>query len=110
MSENREVISNLLLEYIQLVEHYTGSIFTGIGQSINRVDATGEEKLRALTRDLRAAGITLMLAGLKKQVREALERARLQDVIGEENIFASKDIAVRILDARFKQQDMEAAA
>jgi MFS superfamily sulfate permease-like transporter len=76
-----------------------------IGQSINRVDATGEEKLRALTRDLKAAGITLMLAGLKKQVREALERADLQKVIGEENIFGNKETALKIIAQRYPQSE-----
>ena len=77
-----------------------------IGNSINRIDATGEEKLRALTGDLRGAGVTLMLAGLKRPVREALVRAGLDKVIGNENIFASKDIALRVLDARFAAEKM----
>jgi SulP family sulfate permease len=72
-----------------------------IGQGINRVDASGEEKLRALARDLQAAGITLMLAGLKRQVSEALERARLQEVIGEENIFGNTNSALRTLEQRY---------
>lgn len=74
-----------------------------IGQGINQFDATGEEKLRALTKDLKAAGVTLVLAGLKRQVREALERANLQEVIGEENIFSSKEIALKTLEERFPQ-------
>jgi SulP family sulfate permease len=74
-----------------------------IGQSINRVDATGEEKLRALTKDLKAAGVTLMLAGLKRQVREALERANLQEVIGEENIIGNKETALKIMEERYSQ-------
>ena len=74
-----------------------------IGQGINQFDATGEEKLRALTKDLKAAGVTLMLAGLKRQVREALERANLQEVIGEENIFSSKEIALTELERRYPQ-------
>lgn len=77
-----------------------------IGNSINRIDATGEEKLRALTGDLRGAGVTLMLAGLKRPVREALVRAGLDKVIGNENIYASKDIALRVLDARFAAEKM----
>lgn len=81
-----------------------------VGNGINRIDATGEEKLRALTQDLKAAGVTLMLAGLKRPVREALERAGLNEVIGAENIFASKDIAVRVLDERFNAARQEAAA
>ncbi len=74
-----------------------------IGQGINGVDATGEEKLRALTRDLKAAGVTLMLAGLKRQVREALERADLQKVIGEENIISNKLTALKVMEARYSE-------
>lgn len=72
-----------------------------IGQGINRIDATGEEKLRALTQDLKAAEVTLMLAGLRKPVLDALERANLDQVIGSENIFASKEIALRELENRY---------
>ncbi len=78
-----------------------------LGNSINRVDATGEEKLRALAMDLRAAGVTLMLSGLKKQVREALQRAGLDEVIGRENIFPGKELALRALAERY---DRPAAA
>ncbi len=77
-----------------------------IGQGINRIDATGEEKLRALARDLKAADITFMLAGLKRQVREAMERAGLEKVIGTENIFGNKEIALRELEKRYPSQDM----
>ncbi len=81
-----------------------------VGNGINRIDATGEEKLRALTHDLKAAGVTLMLAGLKRPVREALDRAGLVEVIGADNIFASKDIAVRTLDARFTRDEISDVA
>jgi len=72
-----------------------------IGHSINRIDATGEEKLRALTRDLQAADVTLMLAGLKRQVLEALERAGLEQVIGKENIFSNKEAGLKELERRY---------
>jgi sulfate permease, SulP family len=75
-----------------------------IGNGINQIDATGEEKLRALAADLKLAGITLMLSGLKKQVREALIRAGLDDVIGSENLFPSKDIALKTLAERYDTQ------
>lgn len=68
---------------------------------INRIDATGEETLRALAADLKAAGITLMLSGMKKQVRDALTRAGLEDILGRENIFSSKDIALKVLADRY---------
>ncbi len=72
-----------------------------LGNGINRIDATGEEKLRALTGDLKAAGVTLMLSGLKKPVREALDRAGLDRVIGAENLFVGKDIALVELSKRY---------
>jgi len=72
-----------------------------IGQGINRIDATGEEKLRAMTRDLKAAGVTLMLSGLKKPVIEAMERAGLEEVIGKENIISNKEAALKILAHRY---------
>lgn len=81
-----------------------------IGQSINRVDATGEEKLRALTKDLKAAGVTLMLAGLKRQVREALERADLQEVIGEENIIGNKETALKVMEERYSRPQPQEVA
>jgi SulP family sulfate permease len=72
-----------------------------MGDGINRIDATGEEKLRALAADLKIAGITLMFSGLKKQVREAMTRAGLDDVIGHENIFPGRDTALRTLAERY---------
>jgi SulP family sulfate permease len=75
-----------------------------IGNGINQIDATGEEKLRALAADLKLAGITMMLSGLKKQVREALIRAGLDEVIGSDNLFPSKDIALKTLARRYDAQ------
>lgn len=74
-----------------------------IGTGINRIDATGEEKLRALATDLKAAGIVLMLSGLKKQVKDALARAGLDEIIGPENIFPNKEIALKALAVRYDQ-------
>ena len=76
-----------------------------VGRGINRIDATGEEKLRALTRDLKAAGIALVLSGLKKQVREALERANLPEVIGKDNIFDNTANALKVLQQRYPEPD-----
>ncbi|MCO5761820.1 MAG: SulP family inorganic anion transporter [Chromatiaceae bacterium] len=72
-----------------------------IGNGINQIDATGEEKLRSLAEDLKRAGVTLMLSGLKKQVREALDRAGLDEALGQENLFPSKDIALQTLAERY---------
>jgi sulfate permease, SulP family len=68
-----------------------------LGNSINRVDETGIDKVRSLITDLKAANCTLMFSGLKKPVREAMERAGLLDEIGPENIFPSKGLALEVL-------------
>ena len=72
-----------------------------IANGINRVDASGEEQLRSLTSDLKRAGITLMLSGLKKPVREALARAGLDTMIGHDNLFPNKEIALRTVAERY---------
>ena len=72
-----------------------------IANGINRVDASGEEQLRSLTVDLKRAGVTLMLSGLKKPVREALARAGLDAMIGHENLFSNKDLALRTIARRY---------
>ena len=64
----------------------------------------------ALTNDLKAAGVTLMLAGLKKPVREAIDRVGLDAVIGVDNIFISKGIAIHTLDARFASPEKKSVA
>lgn len=68
-----------------------------IGNGINRIDATGEEKLRTLAANLQAAGVTLMFSGLKKPVREAFIRAGLDEVIGTGNLFPGKESALAVL-------------
>jgi hypothetical protein len=42
-----------------------------------------------------------MLSGLKKPVREALARAGLDAVLGRENLFPGKDLALRVLAERY---------
>lgn len=68
-----------------------------IGNGINRIDASGTEAIKALTTDLRAAGCTLMFSGLKKQVLDAMERADLLTVLGKENVFPNKTVALERL-------------
>jgi SulP family sulfate permease len=72
-----------------------------IGDGINRIDATGEEKLRALAVDLKTGGITLALSSLKKPVRDALARAGLDEAIGRENLFPTRELALKSLAERY---------
>jgi SulP family sulfate permease len=81
-----------------------------VGNGINRIDATGEEKLRVLNEDLRAAGVTLMFAGLKKPVREAIDRAGLDVAIGRENLFPTKEKALQTLEHRVHHEAVRKVA
>jgi Sulfate permease and related transporters (MFS superfamily) len=72
-----------------------------LGDGINSIDATGEDKLRALVRDLKRADVTLMFSSLKKPVRDVMKRSGLEQEIGTENLFASKSIALTALAARY---------
>jgi sulfate permease, SulP family len=69
-------------------------------QGINQLDATGVECLSNLAQRLRQSGVTLVLGGLKRQVMEVIERTRLIDELGEENVFPTERAAIDNLLAR----------
>lgn len=71
-----------------------------VGSGINRIDASGEEKIREVAQNLRATGVTLAFSGLKKQVREVFEAGGLVTLLGRENLFDTKEQAVQVLLAR----------
>ena len=73
----------------------------GEAYGINHIDASGEEKIRDIAQVLREAGVTLAFSGLKKQVRDAFQAGGLEEkVLGKENLYDSKDQALRVLLAR----------
>lgn len=71
-----------------------------VGSGINRIDASGEEKIREVAQNLRATGVTLAFSGLKKQVREVFEAGGLVALLGRENLFDTKEQALHVLLAR----------
>ena len=72
-----------------------------IGSGINDVDASGEEKLRALAEQLHAQNVKLYFSSLKRQVMAAFEKSGLSAVIPSEHIFKTKEAALRTLDANY---------
>lgn len=68
-----------------------------IGSGINRIDASGEEKIRELAQSLRQGGVSLAFSSLKKQVREVFEAGGLIALLGKENIFDTKEQAMQTL-------------
>jgi len=71
-----------------------------VGNGINSIDASGEDKIREIDLYLRDAGVTLTFCGLKKPLRDTFDRAGLTAVMGEENMFNSTDLAIQTLEAR----------
>jgi len=68
--------------------------------SINDIDASGVESLRNLAERLRQSGVTLVLAGVKRQVQEVLERTGAIAALGAANVFSTDTAAVESLRAR----------
>jgi sulfate permease, SulP family len=58
------------------------------GEGINELDATGEEVLHHLAERLRAQGITLLVARMKKQFMDTIRRTGLIEVIGPNRFFS----------------------
>jgi SulP family sulfate permease len=74
-----------------------------VGSGINEMDASGEEKLRAIASRLKSMGVALYMSSLKQQVRTAFERGGLADVIPEDHVFKTKEAAMEALEARYGQ-------
>lgn len=72
-----------------------------ICSGINKIDASGESKLRSLIEDLEAAKISLYMASIKKEFADALEESGVDQVIGKENMFASTRTAISTLKAKY---------
>jgi sulfate permease, SulP family len=73
--------------------------------SINDIDASGIETLRNLAERLRQSGVTLVLAGVKRQVQDVLERTEAMAVLGAENVFSTDTEAAASLRARMAREE-----
>ncbi len=105
--------------YFANVSYFEDSILTAVadkpnakfvlivGDGINQLDASGEEVLHHLTERLRSNGITLLMSGLKRQVLEVMRNTHLRDLIGEENIFATEDMALEDIYRRLGVEEHE---
>ncbi|MEW5771458.1 MAG: SulP family inorganic anion transporter [Pseudomonadota bacterium] len=68
-----------------------------IGNGINDIDVSGEEKVRALAQSLGEAGVALCFSSLKRQVKAVFEGPLLADAIPPERIFKTKEMALQAL-------------
>ena len=79
-----------------------------VGDGINQLDASGEEVLHHVNSRLWANGITLVMSGLKRQVLDVMRQTALFDHIGgEENIFATEDMALANIYNRLDPEGMD---
>jgi sulfate permease, SulP family len=65
------------------------------GQGINQLDATGEEVLHHLAERLRAQGIEILVARMKKQFMDTIRRTGLIRIIGEDHFFSRVTYALQ---------------
>ncbi len=72
-----------------------------IGSGINEIDASGADKVKELAQRLREQGVVLMFSSLKAQVADVFARAGLIKLLGPDNVFPSKEIAVTQAQRRF---------
>jgi SulP family sulfate permease len=64
------------------------------GEAMTHIDVTGLEELRALARDLRREGVTLVFARLKEGMRARLQDAGLTETPGLEHFYPTVRAAV----------------
>ena len=71
-----------------------------VGSGINQIDASGEGVVRQLVEGFRGSGVTLVFAGLKKQVLDVMRRTGLYDLIGAAQFFPNEDQALVAINER----------
>ena len=89
---NVSYFEDAILEAV--ASHPKVSFLLVVADGINEIDASGEEVMRHLVERLRANGITVMFAGLKKQVTDVMRATGLFDHIGQANVYATADQAI----------------
>lgn len=77
-----------------VADHPHAKFVLVVGDGINQLDASGEEVLHHLVERLASNGITIVMSGLKRQVLQVMRRTKLFERIGEENIFATQEMAL----------------
>lgn len=81
-----------------------------IGNSINDLDASGEEMLANIVEKARNENCGFSLCGLKSNVTAAMKRSHLMEKIGEENFYSRARDAVEIIFCQTHEDTPEARA
>lgn len=70
-----------------------------VGDGINEIDASGEEVIRHLVVRLREGGVRVSFSGLKQQVLRVMKNTGLYDLIGEQDMYRTEDMALAAVQA-----------
>ncbi len=73
-----------------------------IGSGINEIDASGEEKVNEVAKQLRDAGIGLYFSGLKHQVMSVFEKTGIVEALERDHFFPNKEHALKVLLERYE--------
>jgi len=76
-------------------------------EGINEIDASGMETLHAVEQRLALAGVELVIARAKRQLRQPLQRAGFVEHIGEERIFRIRNQAIMYAWSKIEKCDKE---
>ncbi|TVQ93749.1 MAG: SulP family inorganic anion transporter [Chromatiaceae bacterium] len=72
-----------------------------IASGINYIDVSGAERLRDVIENFHESGVAIYFSSLKSQVKEALQRARLDELLPPDRLFRTKEQAIAYLEARY---------
>jgi MFS superfamily sulfate permease-like transporter len=72
-----------------------------VGNGINDIDVSGQEKVRALAQRLAESGVELYFSSLKRQVRAVFEQPALTEAIPADHVFKTKEQALTALETRY---------
>lgn len=90
---NVSFFEDTILEAVS--NHKNAKYILVVGDAINQLDASGEEVLHHLVERLYDNGITLVFSGLKKQILDVMRSTHLFEKLGQGNIFATEDMALK---------------
>jgi len=103
---NVSYFEDTILEAVS--KHKNAKYILVVGDGINQLDASGEEVLHHLIERLHGNGITLIFSGLKKQIIDVMRCTHLLEKLGQDNMFATEDMALKDIYRRLGKQGNEA--
>lgn len=78
-----------------------------VGNGINDIDVSGQEKVRALAQRLADSGVELYFSSLKRQVRAVFEQSALAAVVPADHVFKTKEQALAAMEERYGNKEKE---